>query len=84
MTDDRRVIRNVEELGYKTAIYVNGVIKSSSFKNKDGDLVGSIELPLALGLVGGATAIHPMAKLVLKILGVKTSLNSLCWFSSRP
>lgn len=42
-------------------------------KNKDGDLVGSIEIPLALGLVGGATAIHPMAKLVLKILGVKTA-----------
>ena len=42
-------------------------------KNAEGDLVGSIELPLAMGLVGGATAIHPMAKLVLKILGVKTA-----------
>ncbi len=39
-------------------------------KNADGDLVGSIEIPLAMGIVGGATAIHPMAKLVLKILGV--------------
>jgi hydroxymethylglutaryl-CoA reductase len=42
-------------------------------KTADGDLVGSIELPLAVGLVGGATAIHPMAKLVVKILGVKTA-----------
>jgi hydroxymethylglutaryl-CoA reductase len=42
-------------------------------KNAEGDLVGSIELPLALGLVGGATAIHPMAKLVIKILGVTTA-----------
>jgi len=42
-------------------------------KNGDGDLVGSIELPLAMGLVGGATAIHPMAKIVLKILGVSTA-----------
>jgi len=39
-------------------------------KNADGDLVGSIEMPLAMGIVGGATAVHPMAKLVLKILGV--------------
>ncbi len=39
-------------------------------KNADGDLVGSIEMPLAMGIVGGATAVHPMAKLALKILGV--------------
>jgi len=42
-------------------------------KNQDGDLVGSIEMPLAVGLVGGATVIHPLAKLVVKILGVKTA-----------
>ena len=42
-------------------------------KNAEGDLVGSIELPLAMGLIGGATAIHPMAKVVLKILGVTTA-----------
>jgi hydroxymethylglutaryl-CoA reductase len=42
-------------------------------KDADGNLVGSLELPLAMGLVGGATAIHPMAKLVVKILGVKTA-----------
>lgn len=36
--------------------------------NAEGDLVGSIELPLAMGLVGGATAIHPMARLVVKSL----------------
>jgi hydroxymethylglutaryl-CoA reductase len=44
-------------------------------KNSDGDLVGSIEMPLAMGLVGGATAIHPMAKLVVKALGVKTAVE---------
>jgi len=38
-----------------------------------GNLVGSIELPLAVGIVGGATRVHPMAKLALKILGVKTA-----------
>jgi hydroxymethylglutaryl-CoA reductase len=39
----------------------------------EGNLVGSLELPMAMGLVGGATAIHPMAKLVVKILGIETA-----------
>ncbi|MFQ5815882.1 MAG: hydroxymethylglutaryl-CoA reductase, degradative, partial [Candidatus Hydrothermarchaeaceae archaeon] len=42
-------------------------------KNKDGDLVGRIELPMAVGLIGGATAVHPVAKACIKILGVKTA-----------
>jgi len=42
-------------------------------KNKDGDLVGSIELPMAVGIVGGATRVHPVAKIALKILGVKSA-----------
>ena len=43
------------------------------WKNNDGDLEGSIELPLAVGLVGGATKTHPVAKICVKILGVKTA-----------
>jgi len=42
-------------------------------KNDNGDLVGSIELPMAVGIVGGATRVHPIAKIALKILGVKTA-----------
>jgi len=42
-------------------------------KNKDGDLVGSIELPMAVGIIGGATRVHPAAKIALKILGAKTA-----------
>jgi hydroxymethylglutaryl-CoA reductase len=42
-------------------------------KNKDGDLVGAIELPMAVGVVGGAANMHPKAKLCRKILGVKTA-----------
>ncbi|MBE0511505.1 hydroxymethylglutaryl-CoA reductase, degradative [Candidatus Bathyarchaeota archaeon] len=42
-------------------------------KNKDGDLVGSIELPMAVGIIGGATKVHPVAKVAMKILGVKTA-----------
>lgn len=36
----------------------------------EGDLAGSIELPLALGIVGGATKAHPMAAASLEIMGV--------------
>lgn len=38
-----------------------------------GDLAGSIEIPMAVGLVGGATKLHPIAKVALKILGVETA-----------
>lgn len=41
--------------------------------NRDGDLVGTIELPAAVGLVGGATRVHPVAKAAVKILGVKSA-----------
>jgi hydroxymethylglutaryl-CoA reductase len=40
-------------------------------KNREGDLVGTIELPLAVGLIGGATAVHPTAKANVRLLGVK-------------
>jgi hydroxymethylglutaryl-CoA reductase len=42
-------------------------------KDKNGDLVGSIEVPAPVGLVGGATAVHPTAKANVKVLGVKTA-----------
>lgn len=38
----------------------------------NGDLSGSIELPLAVGIVGGMTRIHPVAQIVLRILGVRS------------
>jgi hydroxymethylglutaryl-CoA reductase len=42
-------------------------------KNENGDLVGSVELPMAVGLIGGAVRTHPIAKIAMKILGVKTA-----------
>lgn len=39
----------------------------------DGHLAGSIELPMAVGLVGGATKLHPTAKACLQILQVKSA-----------
>ncbi|MGM8211183.1 hydroxymethylglutaryl-CoA reductase, degradative [Virgibacillus sp. W0430] len=35
----------------------------------EGNLVGELELPMSIGTVGGATRVHPMAKLALDILG---------------
>ncbi|OFX16665.1 hydroxymethylglutaryl-CoA reductase, degradative [archaeon RBG_16_50_20] len=42
-------------------------------KNADGDLVGTLEMPMAVGIVGGATASNPIAKIAVKILGVKSA-----------
>ncbi len=42
-------------------------------KDANGDLVGSIEVPMPVGLVGGATAVHPTAKANVKLLGVKSA-----------
>jgi hydroxymethylglutaryl-CoA reductase len=42
-------------------------------KTKEGDLLGRIELPAAVGIIGGATASNPTAKVCLKILGVKSA-----------
>lgn len=42
-------------------------------KDSNGNLVATIELPMPVGLIGGATAVHPVAKANVKILGVKTA-----------
>jgi hydroxymethylglutaryl-CoA reductase len=44
-------------------------------KNRDGDLVGTLEMPMAVGLVGGAARVHPAARANIKILGAKTALE---------
>lgn len=42
-------------------------------KDGNGDLTGSIELPVPSGILGGTTSAHPVAQVALKILGVKTA-----------
>ena len=42
-------------------------------KDAQGNLVGTLEMPMAVGLVGGATRVHPTARVSLKILRVKTA-----------
>jgi hydroxymethylglutaryl-CoA reductase len=42
-------------------------------KTADGDLVGTLELPLAVGTIGGASRVHPTARVALKVLGVRSA-----------
>jgi hydroxymethylglutaryl-CoA reductase len=69
--NDHRAI----EAGAHSYAAVSGRYTSLSTweKNESGDLVGSIELPMAVGLIGGAVKTHPIAKIAVKILGVKSA-----------
>ncbi len=42
-------------------------------KDEGGNLVGSIELPMAVGLVGGAVRVHPAAQANVALLGVESA-----------
>ncbi len=42
-------------------------------KGKNGDLVGELEMPLAVGIVGGATRVHPGARAALKLMGLSSA-----------
>jgi hydroxymethylglutaryl-CoA reductase len=49
-------------------------------RDADGNLVGTLELPLAVGIVGGATKVHPSAQAALKLLNVQSAneLAEIC------
>jgi hydroxymethylglutaryl-CoA reductase len=77
--------RAVESGAHAYAAYKgNGTYKPLTTYEKDanGNLVGSIELPMAVGLIGGATKTHPVAKVNVKILGVKDAKELGCIMAS--
>lgn len=47
-------------------------------KDKDGNLVGTIEIPLSVGIVGGIINVHPMAKICTKILQIQSASELAC------
>jgi len=47
-------------------------------KDENGNLVGSLELPLSVGIVGGIANVHPIAKICKKILGVSSAQELAC------
>ena len=53
----------------------NGVYTSLSTWGRDmeGNLVGTLEMPMAVGIIGGATRVHPTAKAALKLMQVTTA-----------
>lgn len=69
--NDHRAI----EAGAHAYAAINGKYTSLSTweKTENGDLKGMIELPMAVGLIGGAVRTHPIAKIAIKILDVKTA-----------
>ena len=42
-------------------------------KDRAGNLVGTLEMPMAVGIVGGATKVHPAAQAAVKLMGVMTA-----------
>ena len=51
-------------------------------KNNDGHLVGKFEIPLSVGIVGGVTNNHPIAKICTKILNLKNVQELSCIIAS--
>ena len=47
-------------------------------KDADGNLVGTLEIPLSVGIVGGIANVHPVAKTCTKILGVSSAQELAC------
>jgi hydroxymethylglutaryl-CoA reductase len=42
-------------------------------RDEDGNLTGALEMPMAVGIVGGATRVHPAARAALRLMGVETA-----------
>lgn len=63
------------EAGAHSYASISGSYKplTKYYKDAEGNLVGEIELPMAVGLVGGATKTHPIAQIAVKILAVKSA-----------
>ena len=62
------------EAGAHSYAAVDGYSSLTKYeKTKDGNLLGSIKIPMAVGLVGGATKVHPVARACVKILDVETA-----------
>ncbi len=47
-------------------------------KDSEGNLVGTLELPLSVGIIGGIANVHPIAKVCMKILGVSSAQELAC------
>jgi hydroxymethylglutaryl-CoA reductase len=66
--------RAIEAGAHTYAARTGGYTSLSHWElNASGDLVGTLEMPMAVGTVGGATRVHPTAKVALKILRLRSA-----------
>ena len=67
--------RAVEAGAHSHAVSPAGLYTSLSRfeKDADGNVAGTLELPMPVGLVGGATKVHPVAQAAITLLGVRTA-----------
>lgn len=65
--------RAVEAGAHAYAARAGRYTSLSRWRRDKGQLIGELEMPMALGIVGGATRVHPVGQLALKILGVDTA-----------
>jgi hydroxymethylglutaryl-CoA reductase len=66
--------RAVEAGAHSYAAFEGGYAPLTIYeRDGEGNLVGTIELPVAVGTVGGATRTNPVARAALKILGIKSA-----------
>jgi len=73
--DSRAIEAAANAYAAKSGRYVS---LSKWSKNNDGDLVGTLEIPLSVGIVGGIVNVHPVAKVCAKVLGVSTAQELAC------
>lgn len=68
--------RAVEAAAHAYAALTGCYLPLSNWKKDDEDnLVGKLLMPMPVGIIGGSISIHPMARIALKILGVKTAME---------
>ena len=66
--------RAVEAGAHAYAALSGRYLPLSSWKmDREGSLIGELEMPMAVGIIGGAISTHPTAKLALRILGVQSA-----------
>ncbi len=68
--DHRAIEAGAHSYAARTGVYTS---LSRWEKDANGDLVGTLEMPMPVGIVGGAVKVHPIARIALKIMGVSTA-----------
>ena len=69
--DWRAVEAGVHAYAARNGSYTS--LSTWSLDREENTLIGTLELPMAVGIVGGASRVHPTARVALKLLGVQSA-----------